>query len=57
MVITDKDEVSSRADRGVADGDLVTLDVLEPETRRATRDRPHGRVRAPESALIRRGEL
>ncbi|MDQ0145987.1 MinD/ParA family ATP-binding protein [Pseudarthrobacter niigatensis] len=56
VVITDKDEVSSRVDkdaieehlagicreliavphdRGVADGDLVTLDVLKPETRRA----------------------
>ncbi|WP_374724822.1 MinD/ParA family ATP-binding protein [Pseudarthrobacter oxydans] len=56
VVITDKDEVSSRVDkdaieehlagicreliavphdRGVADGDLVTLDVLRPETRRA----------------------
>ncbi|WP_246839860.1 MinD/ParA family protein [Pseudarthrobacter sp. NIBRBAC000502771] len=59
VVITDKDEVSSRVDkdaieehlsgicreliavphdRGVADGDLVTLDVLKPETRRAYRE-------------------
>ncbi|BCW68179.1 hypothetical protein NicSoilB4_29420 [Arthrobacter sp. NicSoilB4] len=59
VVITDKDEVSSRVDkdaiedhlsgicrqliavphdRGVADGDLVTLDVLRPETRRAYRE-------------------
>lgn len=56
VVISDKDEVSSRVDkdaieehlagicreltaaphdRGVADGDLVTLGVLKPETRRA----------------------
>ncbi|MCA4133029.1 MinD/ParA family protein [Arthrobacter sp. M4] len=59
VVITDKDEVSSRVDkdaieehlagmcrqliavphdRGVADGDLVTLDVLRPETRRAYKE-------------------
>ena len=59
VVITDKDEVSSRVDkdaieehlsgicreliavphdRGVADGDLVTLDVLKPETRRAYKE-------------------
>ncbi|WP_354234834.1 MinD/ParA family protein [Arthrobacter sp. UYEF3] len=59
VVITDKDEVSSRVDkdaiedhlsgicrqliavphdRGVADGDLVTLDALRPETRRAYRE-------------------
>ncbi len=59
VVITDKDEVSTRVDkdaiedhlsgicrqlisvphdRGVADGDLVTLDVLRPETRRAYRE-------------------
>jgi MinD-like ATPase involved in chromosome partitioning or flagellar assembly len=59
VVITDKDEVSSRVDkdaieehlsgicrqliavphdRGVADGDLVTLDSLRPETRRAYRE-------------------
>ncbi len=59
VVITDKDEVSSRVDkdaiedhlsgicrqliavphdRGVADGDLVTLDTLRPETRRAYRE-------------------
>jgi MinD-like ATPase involved in chromosome partitioning or flagellar assembly len=59
VVITDKDEVSSRVDkdaieehlagicreliavphdRGVADGDLVTLDVLRPDTRRAYRE-------------------
>jgi MinD-like ATPase involved in chromosome partitioning or flagellar assembly len=59
VVITDKDEVSSRVDkdaiedhlsgicrqliavphdRGVADGDLVTLDVLKPDTRRAYKE-------------------
>lgn len=59
VVITDKDEVSSRVDkdaieehlagicrqliavphdRGVADGDLVTLDVLRPDTRRAYKE-------------------
>ncbi|MEE2523983.1 MinD/ParA family protein [Pseudarthrobacter sp. J75] len=59
VVITDKDEVSSRVDkdaieeylagicreliavphdRGVADGDLVTLDVLKPATRRAYKE-------------------
>lgn len=59
VVITDKDEVSSRVDkdaieehlagicreliavphdRGVADGDLVTLDVLKTETRRAYKE-------------------
>lgn len=59
VVITDKDEVSSRVDkdaieehlagicrdliavphdRGVADGDLVTLEVLRPETRRAYKE-------------------
>lgn len=59
VVITDKDEVSSRVDkdaiedhlsgicrqlipvphdRGVADGDLVTLDALRPDTRRAYRE-------------------
>lgn len=59
VVITDKDEVSSRVDkdaieehlagicreliavphdRGVADGDLVTLEVLKPETRRAYKE-------------------
>ncbi|GAB5077183.1 hypothetical protein ARTHROSP310_03250 [Arthrobacter sp. AD-310] len=59
VVITDKDEVSSRVDkdaieehlsgicreliavphdRGVADGDLVTLDVLKSETRRAYKE-------------------
>ncbi|WP_228404164.1 MinD/ParA family protein [Pseudarthrobacter sp. L1SW] len=59
VVITDKDEVSSRVDkdaieehlsgicreliavphdRGVADGDLVTLNVLKPETRRAYKE-------------------
>lgn len=59
VVITDKDEVSTRVDkdaieehlagicrqliavphdRGVADGDLVTLDVLKPETRRAYKE-------------------
>lgn len=59
VVITDKDEVSSRVDkdaieehmagigreliavphdRGVADGDLVTLDVFKPETRRAYKE-------------------
>ncbi|MFE4834866.1 MinD/ParA family protein [Arthrobacter sp. NPDC056691] len=59
VVITDKDEVSSRVDkdaieehlagmcreliavphdRGVADGDLVTLDHLKPETRRAYKE-------------------
>ncbi|OAE02755.1 ATPase [Arthrobacter sp. OY3WO11] len=59
VVITDKDEISSRVDkqaiqehlagicreliavphdRGVADGDLVTLDVLKSETRRAYRE-------------------
>jgi MinD-like ATPase involved in chromosome partitioning or flagellar assembly len=59
VVITDKDEVSSRVDkdaieehlagicreliavphdRGVADGDLVTLDVLKPQTRRAYKE-------------------
>ncbi|WP_144600901.1 MinD/ParA family protein [Arthrobacter sp. AG367] len=59
VVITDKDEVSSRVDkdaieehlsgicreliavphdRGVADGDLVTLDVLKQETRRAYKE-------------------
>ncbi|QHK20108.1 MinD/ParA family protein [Pseudarthrobacter psychrotolerans] len=59
VVITDKEEVSSRVDkdaieehlagicrqliavphdRGVADGDLVTLDVLKPETRRAYKE-------------------
>jgi MinD-like ATPase involved in chromosome partitioning or flagellar assembly len=59
VVITDKDEVSSRVDkdaieehlagicrqliavphdRGVADGDLVTLDVLKPYTRRAYKE-------------------
>ncbi|MGO4186306.1 MinD/ParA family ATP-binding protein [Pseudarthrobacter sp. TAF60_1] len=59
VIITDKDEVSSRVDkdaieehlagicrqliavphdRGVADGDLVTLDVLKPETRRAYKE-------------------
>ena len=59
VVITDKDEVSSRVDkdaiedhlagicrqliavphdRGVADGDLVTLESLRPETRRAYRE-------------------
>lgn len=59
VVITDKDEVSSRVDKeaieqhlagicrqliavphdsGVADGDLVTLDVLRPETRRAYKE-------------------
>ncbi|MFJ6311349.1 MinD/ParA family protein [Pseudarthrobacter oxydans] len=59
VVITDKDEVSSRVDkdaieehlsgicreliavphdRGVADGDLVTLDVLKPETRHAYKE-------------------
>lgn len=59
VVITDKDEVSTRVDkdaieehlsgicrqliavphdRGVADGDLVTLDVLRPDTRRAYRE-------------------
>ncbi|MGG5170823.1 MinD/ParA family ATP-binding protein [Pseudarthrobacter sp. J1738] len=59
VVITDKDEVSSRVDkdaieeylagicrqliavphdRGVADGDLVTLDALRPETRRAYKE-------------------
>ncbi|MFJ6355775.1 MinD/ParA family ATP-binding protein [Pseudarthrobacter oxydans] len=59
VVVTDKDEVSSRVDkdaieehlagicreliavphdRGVADGDLVTLDVLKPETRRAYKE-------------------
>ena len=59
VVITDKDEVSSRVDkdaieehlsgicrqliavphdRGVADGDLVTLDVLRTETRRAYKE-------------------
>ncbi|MEV8082499.1 MinD/ParA family ATP-binding protein [Pseudarthrobacter oxydans] len=59
VVITDKDEVSSRVDkdaieehlagicreliavphdRGVADGDLVTLDGLKPETRRAYKE-------------------
>ena len=59
VVITDKDEVSSRVDkdaieehlsgicrqliavphdRGVADGDLVTLEALRPETRRAYRE-------------------
>jgi len=59
VVITDKDEVSTRVDksaieehlsgicrqliavphdRGVADGDLVTLDVLRPETRRAYKE-------------------
>ncbi|KQR02918.1 ATPase [Arthrobacter sp. Leaf141] len=59
VVITDKDEVSSRVDkdaieehlagicreliavphdRGVADGDLVTLDVLKPETKRAYKE-------------------
>jgi MinD-like ATPase involved in chromosome partitioning or flagellar assembly len=59
VVITDKDEVSSRVDkeaieehlsgicreliavphdRGVADGDLVTLDVLKAETRRAYKE-------------------
>lgn len=59
VVITDKDEVSSRVDkdaiedhlsgicrqliavphdRGVADGDLVTLDGLRPETRRAYKE-------------------
>lgn len=59
VVITDKDEVSTRVDkdaiedhlagmcrqliavphdRGVADGDLVTLDHLKPETRRAYKE-------------------
>lgn len=59
VVITDKDEVSTRVDkdaieehlagicrqliavphdRGVADGDLVTLDVLKPDTRRAYKE-------------------
>ncbi|WP_397427794.1 MinD/ParA family protein [Pseudarthrobacter equi] len=59
VVITDKDEVSSRVDkdaieehlagicrqliavphdRGVADGDLVTLEVLKPDTRRAYKE-------------------
>lgn len=59
VVITDKDEVSSRVDkdaieehlagicrqliavphdRGVADGDLVTLSALRPETRRAYKE-------------------
>jgi MinD-like ATPase involved in chromosome partitioning or flagellar assembly len=59
VVITDKDEVSSRVDkdaieehlsgmcrqliavphdRGVADGDLVTLETLRPETRRAYKE-------------------
>lgn len=59
VVITDKDEVSTRVDkdaieehlsgicrqliavphdRGVADGDLVTLESLRPETRRAYRE-------------------
>lgn len=59
VVITDKDEVSSRVDkeaieehlagicrqliavphdRGMADGDLVTLDLLKPETRRAYKE-------------------
>ena len=59
VMMTDKDEVSSRVDkdaieehlsgicrqliavphdRGVADGDLVTLDVLKPETRRAYKE-------------------
>ena len=59
VVITDKDEVSSRVDkdaiedhlsgicrqliavphdRGVADGDLVTLDVLRPDARRAYKE-------------------
>ena len=59
VVITDKDEVSSRVDkdaieehlagicrqlipvphdRGVADGDLVTLDALKPDTRRAYKE-------------------
>lgn len=59
VVITDKDEVSSRVDkdaieehlagicrqliavphdRGVADGDLVTLEVLKPATRRAYKE-------------------
>jgi hypothetical protein len=61
VVITDKDEVSTRVDKdaieehlagmcrqliavphdkGVADGDLVTLDVLKPETRRACKEIP-----------------
>lgn len=51
VVITDKDEVSrgaprrdvppahrSAARQGVAAGDLVTLDVLKPETRRAYKE-------------------